>query len=481
MIIQCEKCKTRFRLDDSKISEAGVRVRCSRCSHTFVVRRDAPEEEHDFDSILLGLGDAPPAGQEDATEGNDESGASCAHGLSEGETPAAPEPGESGALSGVGDTGSDSGVEFQQGAGAAGEAFGDFFGTVDDKSHDQPQEVAAGDAEEQSAAPGPEESDARFGEWEPESDDDAEIPQAVEQQEEAFSDVFGTGEGMPHFQADGEAAEEAVEEAVATEQAAEAELESDVRPFADEPEAGDVVSGVEPEAVPPSEAEESVRQSLERVRFGSVSSPGHEQVRWPVADGDEVEPEEDELPPLSISSRRKGARLFPVLLGTLLVLVLGGAGYYLMQGGTVGLSGMLPDGLKQLIGDGKTTQAAAVRSLEGEFISNSEAGELFVMRGEVFNSSKKPIASLQVKGTVYGPNGEALAQRTVFCGNTLSREQLALQSYSSMEKVMGSRFGDTLANLEVSPGKAVPFLIVFRDVPKGATDFGAVVFEAAVR
>jgi predicted Zn finger-like uncharacterized protein len=37
VIITCEKCETRFKLDDARISADGVKVRCSRCKHAFRV------------------------------------------------------------------------------------------------------------------------------------------------------------------------------------------------------------------------------------------------------------------------------------------------------------------------------------------------------------------------------------------------------------------------------------------------------------
>ncbi len=36
MIIQCEKCKTKFRLDESLLKEEGSKVKCSVCSHVFI-------------------------------------------------------------------------------------------------------------------------------------------------------------------------------------------------------------------------------------------------------------------------------------------------------------------------------------------------------------------------------------------------------------------------------------------------------------
>ena len=37
MIIQCEKCQTKFNIDESKLKGQGSKVRCSLCKHTFVV------------------------------------------------------------------------------------------------------------------------------------------------------------------------------------------------------------------------------------------------------------------------------------------------------------------------------------------------------------------------------------------------------------------------------------------------------------
>jgi len=45
MIVQCDRCNTRFRLDDSKVTGKGVKVRCSKCQNIFVVKPPPPQEE----------------------------------------------------------------------------------------------------------------------------------------------------------------------------------------------------------------------------------------------------------------------------------------------------------------------------------------------------------------------------------------------------------------------------------------------------
>jgi predicted Zn finger-like uncharacterized protein len=56
MIIQCRKCETRFRFDDTLIEGDGVWVRCSRCQHVFFQERpagDASAAEPEIPSVRI--------------------------------------------------------------------------------------------------------------------------------------------------------------------------------------------------------------------------------------------------------------------------------------------------------------------------------------------------------------------------------------------------------------------------------------------
>ncbi len=52
MIIQCDRCKTQYRIPPERMPAAGRRLRCSRCQHVFVVRAAAPARP----SILVAHG-----------------------------------------------------------------------------------------------------------------------------------------------------------------------------------------------------------------------------------------------------------------------------------------------------------------------------------------------------------------------------------------------------------------------------------------
>jgi predicted Zn finger-like uncharacterized protein len=45
VVVVCQKCRTRFQLDESRLSPKGVRVRCSRCKHAFFVAPRATDDQ----------------------------------------------------------------------------------------------------------------------------------------------------------------------------------------------------------------------------------------------------------------------------------------------------------------------------------------------------------------------------------------------------------------------------------------------------
>jgi hypothetical protein len=76
-----------------------------------------------------------------------------------------------------------------------------------------------------------------------------------------------------------------------------------------------------------------------------------------------------------------------------------------------------------------------------------------------------------VKGVLYNKEGKALLQQTVFCGNPLTQEAIRKLSYAKIEESMNNPFGESLSNLNIAPGKAISFTIVFRNLPADIAEF----------
>ncbi len=466
MIIQCEQCTTKFRLDDAKVTEKGVKVRCAKCRHVFTVRKEQPEAEPqpDFSSML------EQASPQDQTVSFGEAQEPAAVKAPPEEAPAfsdAPPEFDFGVIDSQSseptappsaDTSSQdfSAISFESSPpddisppsqpvaepATAGEIdFGDF-----DFS----------DAVESSPAPTPELSPAP--------------PKAVDETSFDFGsdNLFGDAIGAPtveepketisfDFQMDGFADSMGVADSAQKHTSAAAQPTDE--PFSlGEIDFGDELTSVAVQQVNPDElkpAQELLFAPLAEAQEKPAPTPQETAAEGPAG------PTADEMPPLPIPSRRLQSPLRTGLIATTSIAAVAALGYF-------GFSSFSGDSTKVEQETGKIS----VRGIEAIFVKNKAIGDLLVISGEAVNDYKKPRASLQVKGMVYGGGGQVLTSKNAYAGNPLSREQLADMPLDKIEAAMTNQFGDSLANLEVAPGKAVPFTIVIPKPPTEAREFG---------
>ena len=520
MIIQCDQCNTKFKLDDTKVPDKGVKVRCAKCKNIFMVQRETPSEEPDFDFLLSGLGAPSPdgvaapaatggeegqmfgdlpnttmgesaesttatddqhAGRDDFGEEffafKEETSAPDENTPEPGEFPfeeedaapadtAAPEEGVKGEP-GEFDFGeypfeeeestAQSGVSVPPAA-ASAEPEGFDFGAADfgpDESLEARDEKVSGGAggEKEKVAEFPFETPPPL----PKDDDMGVEWQAEPAGESAAEFVFST-EAVPSVEKQEESpaigAEEG-KEGIGTESAEFADINAEIT-----------------QAPPEAAKEDDIKPEQEEAAVPQASAVERETVPPVVA---EMPSAEEELPPLAIATRKKGSSVLPVAvtaIAVLIVLAVAGLGFYVFKEGPAAFDKLGLSFLAKWIGmESSEAGGITVKNPQGAFMANKEAGEIFVVSGEAVNNFKAPRASIQVKATVLGPKGEALLQKAAYCGNLLSREQLATLPMAQIEEAMGSPFGDSLANLGVQPGKGIPFVIVFSGVPKNAGEF----------
>lgn len=526
MIIQCEQCKTKFKLDDSKVTEAGVKVRCSKCKHVFLAKKETAPEEPDFDSILGGLGETPAASASKSEE------------TQAAGTMAAPEEDKSSSFAFEEEPpGLPSGEEvagFTPETTEEGGKVYDFssFGLGEEPANREEEETtttaesfAAGsfEQEEKPAEPAtftsgegfepPDESEFDFGEaaFAPEENlaeppvaesfeiEDFGTPEegaapagesfamaGLEVEAKPFS-VSGEGEIMPpeaeldfgEVPIAGETAEtsagleplpetfvfEAEEEpahadaSAATPVVDEFTFEEDVTPSF--PPTDDFTAAEQPQQAPPLAADMEAEATVEE--------------KAPFAAATIEPPMDEELPPLSISSRRRGPSIIPIAITAIsvaIVVFLAAFGLYFLKLGPEALNRVGLGSVARMLGiNSETGGAIKVRNISGAFLTNKDAGEIFIIRGEAVNNFKQPRAGIQVKGTIYGPKG-AILQKSAYCGNALSPEDLTSLPLAKIEAAMNNQFGASLSNLGVKPGKSIPFVIVFTKAPKESSEFG---------
>jgi predicted Zn finger-like uncharacterized protein len=113
--------------------------------------------------------------------------------------------------------------------------------------------------------------------------------------------------------------------------------------------------------------------------------------------------------------------------------------------------------------------------LTGYVLTNQREGRLFIIQGQVLNEGLEPRAAIVVKGSVYDAQGVQLAQQKAFCGNPMGKEQLRVWSLMRMTERMQNQFGEMLANLNLEPQRAIPFTLVFKDLPGEVAEFDVIV------
>lgn len=491
MIIQCVQCSSKFRLDDSRVSEAGIKVRCSKCRHIFVVRKEVPVEEHDLDQILEGLGTPGSAAASPAVP---EAAPAFAAGVLAGAT-AAPTAEEDDFSSFVAEKEEALAVA---GGKAAGDVLAAPFPPVEDAEVGQtfvPPAPDFGSFEEEvpAGATGVEESgQPAFGEVSGgfEMADEHERPPVFEQEivfGEVSAEAFAAATEVAPSTTDGGGEQDITFEF--EDDTAEGEVLAPEEKVGESFDFGEIDFGIEDIEVAESPAEKTAPLDF---------SLGDEDKARPesLPPSPRAEPEEvfvppvavpfgdEELPPLSISSRRKGQSFLPgavIGVSVLAIVALAGGGFYFFKEGPAALDKL---GIGFVAGwfgvETREEGSIGLDKVKGAYLSNAEVGEVFVVRGEAANNYRKPRASIQVKGALLSQGGQVLAQKIAYCGNNLTDEQIRTLPMAKIDAAMNNQFGDSLSNLGIQPGRRIPFVVVLSKVPKEAVDFGVEVVGSTV-
>ena len=465
MIIQCEKCLTRFRLDDSRVTEKGVKVRCTKCKHVFSVRKEAP----DGDSLLSGMAlaecspvaatdglpslvteewsfaaeavppsaaasEAPTAANEEWSFDGEPLPPAAADPIVFGDIPLESEPtGFTPLESSPFDTSEISfdteeyemsGAERDQASPAITTAAGAEFDFSDDNmcgSVVQADPVTPPDT----------------GAFDFESTDFAEAAVNSNQDSGSKNDTplsFDTPADVPFNPGEIDFGDELPPVAVPQ------EGQNNLKP------SPVILSVSSTEAGTTPEDDKAVDRRLTQAFLEEATSSGQQELQ--------------ELPPLSIPSRRKQSPVFSVLISVVALLVISVLGYFGYSSLSTPKESAPPESGK-----------ISVRAITSAFVKNSTAGELLVVSGEAFNEYSAPRAALQVMVTVFDSTGQKVTSKNAYGGNPLTKEQLETLPLDKIEAAMANPFGDSLANMGVAPGKSIPFVVVLANISAGARDF----------
>lgn len=415
MIIQCEACKTKFRVGDGKIKPPGIKVRCSKCGEVFFFEYSL-HEDHNEEV------DQNPFTETEPTEPDQEP-------LSAGESEiqASPDASETGhEPQNVHIDNTDTLVEDEQLTKTENDLVEAEVGQLQVDLPEPEGQISGENEIEINVTPENQESS-------PDSFLNLEIDHLDELAEQNEEEL------QPEFNAQTQSSEATMDQARGTEFRSP-DLSLDQEVLEQTYTKGTVASSSE----------------LDQAQFSSSSKPSTVR-RYP--------------------RRKKGGGFFKKLFGWFLALLLIGALFLVsmfilneMKIYENDYYSRFDSIARSLYGnyEGSELKNISVKNNKGSWY-NSKYGQVFVVSGEAVNKSNSPVNYVKLR-VYYVSDGTNVFIQELYAGNTLSKREIKNNSFNSLQAKLNRKNGDISyddannldgLNFDIQPGEIIPFFSVF--------------------
>ncbi len=441
MVIQCEKCQTKFRLDDSKVTGAGVKVRCTKCQNVFIVRPPGYQEQPQETP-------PPPPPQEETGKGGETEPKSTGGAAEDTGFEAPPPPSTDAGAGGTVDF--KFGDESQQGIPKSG--YGEFDFSAGQQGNEAPgagaeagfdtgqgfqDHFGAGGFEPPSHAeepPAPPESDFGFGNIPPE-------PSAPQRD-------FGFG-SIPQ------------EPAVKPPPPQPASPGGDMNEF--EFKTSDESATPEQKGV----------DDIMKEAFGGGMAPPHEgaggaakeesteTLKESLRKEDTKIHEKEAVKEMKTTAAKPAREGLGAIIAAIIIIIVAAAVYF------TGAAQMIKSAVSPPPPAGK---AVDVESVSGYFVENKNIGKIFVIEAVIRNTTESPQNVGGVVGAVFDSKGAKLASSPGSPGRFVSKDDLKNLSKDELAKAV--RNGGETGGGAIPARASVPVMIVFTETPAGVAEYG---------
>lgn len=466
MIITCENCQSKFAVDDERISETGSKVRCSNCKHVFKVSRALAEQGRE--PALSSTAEV-----ESPVESSDRSDV-----LEDDVTR------EEDALPDMGGDGDSFDFDYLEEKSAEHEeSIEDFpdFNEGELESVERTGEQSDEFSEEMQASE-PEgiedalELDMEGLDLEEASDDGP----AISEDEGDAEELAPASEG-PETKEELSAPEEQASESEGIEDALEAGLEEfDIEEVFLEEQGESKSEEQGTETLPPLSETKGSESAIDEEKDEFVGIAEDKDALWDLPeDNDEtrkgeelpVESEDEDVQPQGIRRPR------PFLLAVvILACVTGGVLAALTLFNPLKTGFRIPYS-DIVIGEEESAPKdvgnlkIALLNVKQSFENNDEAGLLFVVKGDARNDYSGNRSRIRIKGVVYDGAGNIIKSKSVYGGNVLTKTELEGLAVALMTEKLSNPSGMNESNVNVPPGRTIPFMVVFEGLPGDLGDF----------
>ncbi|MBT8762438.1 zinc-ribbon domain-containing protein [Desulfohalobiaceae bacterium Ax17] len=201
---------------------------------------------------------------------------------------------------------------------------------------------------------------------------------------------------------------------------------------------------------------------------------------------EEKEPKdiEIEISPQKKKKSKKRSRFFVVFILLVFLLIgLGGGIYYFFPQLINYIPGLntikqTQESLeqKQVVNE-ERVKNISLENVRQYFVTNEKIGQLFVIEGQAVNRFNQPKELIKLRASLYDKQGNVVQSKEFYCGNVVSLFRLQVLSLEELESALNAKVGILTNNTYIKPGGSTPFMVVFKDPPKGVEEFGLEVID----
>jgi len=170
------------------------------------------------------------------------------------------------------------------------------------------------------------------------------------------------------------------------------------------------------------------------------------------------------------AAARSGPSFARIAGVVLLIAALSAVGFFGFTESGKELAGGLAPRIMALLGGKRVVHEGPgfeLKNVIGNVLTDAAASpKILVITGEAINRTSMGKSGIRVSAALLDNSANVLVEQTVYAGNVLSGGKLKTEDRATLEKALANPLGERLANMDVLPGKSVPFMVLFFDVPE---------------
>lgn len=174
--------------------------------------------------------------------------------------------------------------------------------------------------------------------------------------------------------------------------------------------------------------------------------------------------------PKAVKSKKKTSKVMVVVL---ILILLGGGGYlgydYIVKNDIE--IPYLSKFLNPQPKDPNGTIHLATLEINSKFIENETGGRLFVITGKVRNEYQDTRGMITLRGKLFAKDKVLVKTEKTYAGITISDQELTSRSVQDIKTELKTAPKPQDIGAIMRPGQALPFMLVFSDLPKDLDEF----------